>query len=258
MKATIHHHSGDFTIDFTKPIDISIHTDESSACAKAWYVDPIKIEPVLTDLFTGSVKAGGTVNFRNIFFNPHGNTTHTECVGHIANEVYNLQDHLTNFFFKTQVITLQPTNYQGEETEWRKKGDLILMLEQFKDCIDKDSEALIIRTTPNTIAKMTQQWSASNWPYLDHEAATYIAEQGIKHLLIDLPSVDRELDGGKMLSHRNFWNYPTKTRFDATITEMIYVKDEIKDGNYFLNLQPASFVNDASPCKPVIYTAKKN
>lgn len=67
MKATIHHHSGDYSIDFSKPIDISIHTDESSSCSKAWYVDPIKIEPVMTDQFTGSVKAGGTVNFRNIF-----------------------------------------------------------------------------------------------------------------------------------------------------------------------------------------------
>ncbi len=256
MKATIHHHSGDYTIDFAKPIDISIHTDESSACAKAWYVDPVTIEPVLTEQFTGSVKAGGTVNFRNIFFNPHGNTTHTECVGHIADEVYNLQDHLTTYLFKSQVITLAPMNYQEEESEWRKQGDLILMLEQFKSKIDTDTEALIIRTTPNSDSKKTMQWSSSNWPYLDHEAATYLAAIGIKHLLIDLPSVDREFDGGKMLSHRGFWNYPEKTRFDATITEMIYVKNEIADGTYFLNLQPASFVNDASPCKPVIYKAE--
>ena len=60
-----------------------------------------------------------------------------------------------------------------------------------------------------------------------------------------------------MLSHRAFWNYPDKTRFDATISEMIYIKNDIEDGTYFLNLQPASFVNDASPCKPVIYAAKK-
>lgn len=256
MKATIHHSSGDFNIDFSKPIDISIHTSDSSACSKAWYVDPIRIEPVMTEQFTGSVKAGGTVNFRNIFFNPHGNTTHTECVGHIAEEVYNLQEHLTTFLFKAQVITIEPLIYQGEESEWRKKGDLIIQLEQLKNKLEKNIEAVIIRTSPNDDSKITKQWSSSNWPYMDQEAAAYIAKSGIKHLLIDLPSVDREFDGGKMLSHRAFWNYPKDIRFDATITEMIYLENVINDGIFFLSLQPSSFVNDAAPCKPVIYATK--
>lgn len=131
------------------------------------------------------------------------------------------------------------------------------MQSQFDNAIDKDADAIIIRTTPNSDVKKTMQWSSSNWTYLDKVAAEYIANQGIKHLLIDLPSVDREFDGGKMLSHRAFWNYPDNTRFDATITEMIYINNEIIDGTYFLNLQPASFVNDASPCKPVIYASTK-
>jgi hypothetical protein len=38
---------------------------------------------------------------------------------------------------------------------------------------------------------------------------------------------------------------------------MIYVPDEAKDGYYFLNLQIASFENDASPSKPVIYPIQK-
>ncbi len=256
MKATIHHSSGDFNIDFSKPIDISIHTTDSSACSKAWYVDPIRIEPVMTEQFTGSVKAGGTVNFRNIFFNPHGNTTHTECVGHIAEEVYNLQEHLTTYLFKAQVITIEPLKYEGTESEWRKKGDLIVQLEQLSNKLDKSIEAIIIRTLPNDDSKKTRQWSSSNWPYMDEKATRYLANLGIKHLLIDLPSVDREFDGGMMLSHRSFWNYPEETRFNATISEMIYVKNEIKDGIYFLSLQPSSFVNDAAPCKPVLYATK--
>ncbi len=40
---------------------------------------------------------------------------------------------------------------------------------------------------------------------------------------------------------------------NATITEMIYVSDEVEDGDYILNLQIASFENDASPSKPVLY-----
>jgi hypothetical protein len=34
---------------------------------------------------------------------------------------------------------------------------------------------------------------------------------------------------------------------------MIYVEDAISDGSYILNLQIASFENDASPSKPILY-----
>lgn len=253
MIATIHHSSGDFKIDFSQPIDISIHTSDDETCSKAWYVDAIDISPVMTEQFTGSVAKGGTVNFRNIFFNPHGNTTHTECVGHIAEEVYNLQETLKSYFFKSQLITVTPEKHSGMESEWRKIGDEIITFEQIEGKIQNNVDALIIRTLPNTIEKTKMQWSSTNWPYMDASVARYLAKIGIKHLLIDLPSVDREFDGGKMLSHRAFWQFPEATRFDATISEMIFVKNDIEDGIYFLSLQPSSFVNDASPCKPVLY-----
>jgi hypothetical protein len=71
--------------------------------------------------------------------------------------------------------------------------------------------------------------------------------------LIDLPSVDKEQDEGKLLSHNAFWNTSGKLRLDATITELIYVENTIEDGSYFLNLQIAPFENDASPSKPILY-----
>ena len=80
-----------------------------------------------------------------------------------------------------------------------------------------------------------------------------MAENKVKHLLIDLPSVDREKDGGKLLSHHAFWQVPENPRMEATISELIYVPDEIKDGQYLLELQFAPFDNDASPSRPVLY-----
>ena len=76
---------------------------------------------------------------------------------------------------------------------------------------------------------------------------------GIKHLLIDLPSVDREIDGGRMMSHRAFWNYPDNPRHESTITELIFVPESVVDGPFFLNIQIASFENDASPSKPLLF-----
>jgi hypothetical protein len=77
--------------------------------------------------------------------------------------------------------------------------------------------------------------------------------------LIDLPSVDREEDEGKLLAHKAFWNVKDvntlneDARKNCTITEMIFVENEIQDGSYLLNLQIASFENDASPSKPLLY-----
>lgn len=82
--------------------------------------------------------------------------------------------------------------------------------------------------------------------------------------MIDLPSVDREEDEGKLLAHKAFWNVKDinnlneDARLDCTITEMIFVPNEIQDGSYILNIQIASFENDASPSKPVLYAIRAN
>ena len=121
-------------------------------------------------------------------------------------------------------------------------------------------EAIIIRTLPNSEHKKHLNYSNTNPPYLDATAAVCIREKGIQHLLIDLPSVDREHDEGKLLSHKAFWNVKDinqvndDARFNCTITEMIYVNKDVQDGSYMLNLQFASFENDASPSKPVLYS----
>jgi arylformamidase len=72
-------------------------------------------------------------------------------------------------------------------------------------------------------------------------------------LLVDTPSVDKENDNGELLAHKAFWNIVGQTRMDATITELIYVPNSVKDGKYILNILIAPFENDASPSKPILY-----
>jgi arylformamidase len=112
---------------------------------------------------------------------------------------------------------------------------------------------LIIRTLPNDKSKLTRNYNKTNPPYLEESLATYLNKQGIFHLLVDLPSLDREEDGGKLSAHKAFWGIPNKLRPSATITELIYVPNEVKDGTYLLNLQIAAFELDATPSKPVLY-----
>jgi kynurenine formamidase len=245
MIATIQYNSKKHQIDFSKPLDISIPLKASKTNVNAWYLDPPKIEPVESDGWIASVNQGASVNFNNINFNPHAHGTHTECVGHITEKVYSINKNLKQFFFFAEVLTVAPE---------KLNDDFVISKKQLKFALGlKKRDAIIIRTLPNTVEKLSQQYSHTNPPYLLEDAAVYLREKGIKHLLIDLPSVDRENDKGELLAHNAFWNTKAKIRLDATITEFIFVPNAIKDGTYFLNLQIAPFENDASPSKPVLY-----
>lgn len=251
MKATIEHNRATFTVDLSQPIDISIPLTNNEQNPIAWYIDKPVIEPVKMGDWVGKVSEGSSTNFNNIFFNPHGHGTHTECLGHITRDFYSINQALKQFFFTAELVSVQPEE-QGE--------DLVITKLQIEKVLDgKTTEALVIRTLPNTLDKKSKNYSNTNPPYIEEAAAVYIRECGIKHLLIDLPSVDREQDEGKLLAHKAFWNVKdvnnlnADARHDATITEMVFIKDEVKDGSYLLNLQIASFENDASPSKPTLY-----
>ncbi|HEA29642.1 MAG TPA: cyclase family protein [Leeuwenhoekiella sp.] len=245
MKATFTINKKPVHIDLSKPIDISIPVRSGEKNPLAWYIDPPKITPVVEGKWVAKVSEGAVVNFNNIYYNPHAHGTHTECVGHITEEFYSINDCLKTFFFKTEVITIAPTS-KGE--------DYIITKNQVEKALNgKKPEAVVVRTLPNSREKAQRNWSHSNWPYLLEEATVFFRESGIKHLLIDLPSVDREDDEGVLASHNAFWNTAGEKRLDATITEMIFVPHTVKDGAYLLNLQIASFHNDASPSKPVLY-----
>ena len=132
--------------------------------------------------------------------------------------------------------------------------DFVISKKQLQFAIgNKKRDAIVIRTIPNTKEKLSKQYSHTNPTYLLEEAAVYLREKGIKHLLIDLPSVDKEKDECQLLAHHAFWNTKEKVRMDATITEFIFVPNTVEDGIYFLNLQIAPIENDATPSKPILY-----
>jgi arylformamidase len=245
MKTEIQYNKKEYQIDLSKPLDISIPLRAGNNNPTAWYVAPPSFEPVMENGFIGDVNKGGVVNFRNIFFNPHGNGTHTECVGHISKEAYTINQCLTEFFFLSNLVSITP-----EEIE----GDRVISLVQIKNAWKNNgAKAIIIRTLPNEGEKRSMQYSNTNPTFIDFEAVQFLINNGVEHLLIDTPSVDKEEDGGELKSHHTFWEYPENTQQQRTITELIFVPNQIVDGSYFLNIQIASFENDASPSKPILF-----
>lgn len=245
MKATIEYNSRKIEIDVSKPIDISIAIDVSKQNVNAWYLDDPKIFPEEVDGENISVENGAVVNFNSIHFNPHSHITHTECVGHITEKVHSVNQNLKHYFHLAELITIAPIEVDG---------DLVIATKQLKMALrNKKRDAVVIRTLPNLTDKKSMKYSNTNPTYLLEETAVFLKEKGIKHLLVDLPSVDKEKDEGKLLAHNAFWNTGGPLRMDATITEFIYVPNEVTDGEYLLNLMVAPFENDATPSKPILY-----
>lgn len=242
MKVTIQHKNKTLTADLTEGIDLSIPFADNGKL-NAYHAAPVQIEPFRMGDWIGEVAQGGSVNYRNIRFNPHGNGTHTECVGHIDRTIHSVNEHFKQFHCVAQLLTVNPTAIEN--------GDLVITNNSLPEL--ERTDAVIIRTLPNTDDKKQRNYSGSNPPYLHEDAVRKLVAAGCRHLILDLPSIDREEDGGKLLGHKAFWKYPEETRMDCTITELAFIPNVVEDGLYLLNLQVAPFVNDAAPSRPVIY-----
>lgn len=247
MQTTIQLQGLNYQADLKAPIDIAIPLKSGLETVNCFYAPPMEHTPIVAGDFIGSTKQGGAVNFFTVRLTPHGNGTHTECVGHIAKETYSINQCLQQFHFPACLISIFPTKEENGDRVIRK-AQLEAILEDYPI-----TPALIIRTLPNDDLKLVTNYSGANPPYLHHEAIQYLADRQVDHLLLDLPSVDREEDGGLLLGHKAFWNYPDNPRTNATITELVFVNNSVSDGLYLLNLQIASFEIDASPSKPVLY-----
>ena len=245
MKISIMDSGMHLSCDLSQGIPISIPLSaEGPRCFNA---PCVQIRPFSSNDFVGEIKQGSSVNFFNVSFNPHGNGTHTECLGHISREHQSLPEVLKEHHFMAALLSVKPASLEN--------GDLVIPPELLHLSFPLDIEALIIRTLPNNASKGSKDYSGTNPPYLLPETMEKLVKLGVNHLLVDLPSVDREEDEGRLNGHRIFW---AEGRERCTITELIYVPPEVKDGLYLLNLQVTSLKLDASPSNPVIYPLKQN
>lgn len=231
--------------DLLKPIDIGI-TPNTKGNLNCFYAPELSVFPYENGDFVGDTRLGSPVNFMNIHCNPHGNGTHTECVGHISEERFNLPDCVHDFHFVSRLVTVTPIT--------QANGDQVITLSLLGTIkLNIGTKGLIIRTMPNEENKKQRQYSGTNPPYFAKDAMDWIVTNQIEHLLVDIPSVDREQDEGKLLAHSSFWQFPFNTRQNATITELIYVPNHVSDGYYLVNLQYYPFPMDASPSRPLLY-----
>ena len=267
MKLDIHISSQTYQIETEHPIDISIPLNFHGEQPNAYGVPHATAKAYDGEDFIGDTRKGGSCNFEEYKLIPHCNGTHTECIGHLAFERISIHSVLQNGLMPATLITIEPMDAFDSEDSCRhkkNKEDKIITRDGLTKAIGDRSkeflEGLIVRTLPNDDSKMSRQYLQEPPSYFSIEAMQLIVDLGVEHLLVDMPSVDRPFDDGKMTAHHIFWNVPEeshevdpKNHSMRTITEMIYVANEVEDGQYFLNLQIPNFVADAAPSRPVLY-----
>jgi hypothetical protein len=240
---TINHKEGKIEADLSSPLDISIAVQRENSVG-SFGIKGATYNDYKDGDFIGNKNLGGPCNLETITFTPHGNSTHTECLGHIALTPYFVNECIEDEFNYAKLVSLKPA---GQE----KEAFLDFTGLDFEELINYTS--LIIRTLPNAKERKNHDYSGENAPFIRPKDMQKIIDSGIKHLVMDLPSVDPEWDGGALASHHVFWNYPDKPRTDASISEFAYIPNEIEDGNYILKLNISPFISDAAPSRPVLY-----
>lgn len=217
--------------------------------------------------WVGDTLRGGSCNFETYSFTPHCNGTHTECVGHIVDERVRIHERLAESLVPATLISVVPllaTLTDDHYDPVLHAQDLVIDRAALEGALESSDPAfhtaIVIRTLPNPTEKMARDYMQTPPAFFTLEAMEYLAQLRVQHLLVDMPSVDRLFDEGKLRNHHTYWALPAGSHQlgqaeppAKTITEMVYVEDHIVDGIYLLNLQIAPFMADAAPSRPVLY-----
>jgi len=259
------HNGIEYQIDTGQTVDLSIPYNFNGKQPNFYDVEKGKLSPLKKEGNSWSVANGAGCNVPEISMNIHCSGTHTESVGHLLKNSGDIGQLLTQPLISVILITVEPESY-GECTDHYhcsvNENENVISAERFfrkyKEFLGPEPEALIIRTKPNHPNKRFQKFSENPPPFFTNGAMSMICDTEIKHLIVDLPSVDRMSDNGILGNHRIFWGDGNNPKSDVnpnsqkTITELAYIPNSVEDGFYFLNIQIPHFVCDAAPSRPLL------
>jgi hypothetical protein len=254
--------------DLAAPTSLARALEFHGPQLRCFGAEPARSEPLVVGSFNGRVDLGASCNCRVLTLTPHANLTHTEGVGHLTAERLDAHRLVPQRLLLAVLLTLEAdlAGDSGESSLPAPDPDDLLLT---RAAIERawpatlaprlQARALVIRTQPNGRDKFVEERS-ERAPFLSREAAAWLVERGIDHLVLDVPSADRAVDGGKLTAHRLFFGLPPGSstlsealRRDCTITELAYVPDVLVDGWYLLSIQVPAIAGDAVPSRPLLY-----
>lgn len=213
-----------FFLDLDKPIPIYLQSQEDMPWA-CFGIGAMRKKQLY--------KINGSVGCRceEITFCPHANTTHLETSAHV------FEDGVKPNYILHKIQPLMAAYISNDLSKLPPSNDIM---------------AVVFRSGV--------VWEAWNRKCFDFTGTTppFITENCIKnvfrsfpnlrYLLVDLPSVDPESDGGRLSCHKAFFNSG-----GIGIIELCSIPKNVPNGQYALSINPVSFDSDAVPCAPILY-----
>jgi len=270
LKARIDLQGLQLVTDLSRPIDLAIAQDFSDAQPRHFGAPTADTHPFAVPGFSGSVAQGASCNCSVITLIPHCNGTHTECVGHLTKERLDAHRQVPPGLLPALLVTIEPVDANGPESTdpAPQPGDQLITRRALEHNWPAtplaEPRAIVIRTLPNDAAKIRRDYTDITPPYLSREAAEFLVARGIEHIVIDLPSIDRAHDEGRLTAHRIFFGLPRGStalnaaqRPGATVTELAFIPNDVTDGLYLLQIQVPAIDGDAVPSRPLLYTFER-
>ncbi len=270
MKALLEVHGRRLAVQLQHGHDLAVHVAfDAAAGIEAFSLPKAVRAPVAAGSFVGDTRRGGSCNCETLTITPHGDGTHTEGVGHLLDARVPVTSLCDSGLLLARVVTVAPVRlgdvadtvvgHRDDDDRVIAAGPLARALDATPFDVTLPIDALVVRTPGGAAAKRTMRWSGTNPPYLTVDAGRLLRARGVDHVLVELPSLDREDDGGHLGAHRAFFDVPQGARAiegappRRTVTELVVVPDDVKDGLYALSLQLAPLTTDAVPSRPLLF-----
>lgn len=229
----------------------------------AWGIPAATSTPFTAGDFVASVAAGGSVNCDVWSLTVHSAGTHTETALHVVKDGAPTIDQIEFApLIDAVVVNVAPVplaatgeSYPGEA----RPEDHVVSADALRTAFDGLSvpiDGALVVLTGTLRTDSDAHFSDEIPPYFTTEAMRWIARVARpRHLLVDLPSVDRLWDGGLVANHKEFWGVATDHVAcpERTITEFVRAAPEATTGYAQLQLSVSSWRSDAAPSRVTLH-----
>ena len=214
--------------------------------------------------FSGEVRSGASCNCATLELTPHCNGTHTESVAHLVVDPQDVCELAPLGPLPALLLSLatERADRADEDSDPAPRpGDRLLTRAALRAAwpatLPFAPRALLLRAVPPALDAGPPPHDAEP-PFLSRQLARELVERGIEHLVVELPSIDRGHDQGRLCAHRVFFGLPPGStrlaearRPQCTVTEFAAIPPSLPDGPCALQLALPRIAGDAVPSQPL-------
>jgi len=206
------------------------------------------------NIFTGDVRRGGSCNVDLLRYVPHS-LTHLETAAHLLNP-----DNNPTTIIDLPVSELSGLVYLMDLTYLSIEPGSLIHWEDIQSKLKQNTlpVSMLALKTRSSLLPQDYDFSGKDYPALSPETAREIHDYSLNFssiktridcLILDLPSIDPERDGGRLLAHRNFFGLSDTGHNETgkekrSLIELAYFPD-CKEGYYYAVITPPRFQTNA-------------